>query len=179
MKIDVTFEEANESFDVRFHNVSVDPKSVKSVNGITPDEIGNVQVSSTCELEQPVWGKGSEEILVSMGYDGRSGFHAAMSREEYDVTMAKCTRASLISGNNGEEIAEIPLSWVHHDEAFDLNLDGELVPCIGVEVEYDTGRERVVLWCGGITQIPGEYTGLGDVAAALDHIIALQEAVIG
>ena len=162
---------------------------VKTVNGNGPDENGNVIVRSTCELEQPVWGKivGDEtetKELLRLSHDGRNGWAKPMSASEYSALMAKATSAMLHGGS--EPVKDVPLRDIVHT-SYDYDPTEGNVPCIilsdvGAYSGYSDcylvieGEEPVVL---GYTQIPGEYTGMGDVAAALDHIIALQEAVIG
>lgn len=172
MKIDVTFEEANESFDVRFHNVSVDPKSVKSVNGITPDESGNVQVSSTCDLEQPVWGhRNLEETEEKVRYgirteDNDNAFYLIPLTEEEFRGMTKYELYYEAEDDLSEAGWFDETAWVSYDQEY------------GGLISIRENRATLRIPKKEFVQIPGEYTGIGDIASALDHIISLQEELM-
>lgn len=66
----------------------VEQDVVKSINGVSPDESGNVQieVGSTSDLEQPEWGKSTETVTQERYSDSDFIY---MTEEEYNEIMAK------------------------------------------------------------------------------------------
>lgn len=178
MQIDVVFEETGEHIDVRFHSLLRDPDAVRSVNGIKPDENGNVTVNSTCELMQPKWGKGELEQLAKILPDGIYGFSRPMSKEIFDKLIAQCEKAVMVHRMDGTEI-EVDIGKAEYTELL-LGDSSEPEFCF---ILWDDNAEyaayNLVLIGAEITPIPIEYTEFGGISAAIDHIIALQDSLIG
>lgn len=78
MQIDVVFEETGEHIDVRFHSLLRDPDAVRSVNGIKPDENGNVEIDAGNTIigsGAPPFDPGNTEIEAGQFYYDQAKGH--------------------------------------------------------------------------------------------------------
>ena len=161
MKIDVTFEESGEHIDVIFHNMSKDPNVVKSVNNITPDQDGNVQVTSTCDLEQPRWGKSGYRVLDTIEHDHVNGFIKPMSKEEFDTLLSNVERADLVAKDGSNTIEDVDISAAVHKVTtypFDSDDPADNVPCFVLdEYWWDHIEYKLVLMGTELAKIPAMY----------------------
>lgn len=155
---------------------------VKAVNGTSPDEDGNVSVTSTCELTQPVWGASNadgESLLLSVSYDGRNGYSYPMTRDEYDSLLARCSMAQLVD-DLGEPVQSVDLGELQFIN-YDHDLDDVAEPCLMYYSDMDYYTLEIYGTKEAYTKIPAEYldlSQLGDIETALDSILAMQEELM-
>ena len=140
----------------------------------------NIGAAADCGLEQPVWGKGKAPVvLLEVSNDERNGFVVPMTQEEYDDLMVKVTHGIIVC-EDCDECIPADLSQIKYI-SYDIDPNEETrVMCFYLpDDHYSGGKLTLFGEADEIIIIPGEYTGLGDIAAALDHIIAIQENLIG
>lgn len=150
---------------------------VKTVNGAEPDENGNVPVTSTCELEQPRWGKGKETVLIKeIPYDYRNGFVEAMSEDAFNALMARVTHGTIVDNDGNAYAAD--LSRIKYT-SYDIIPSEEVYAMCFVLFYSPSNDATLYLYAQEdvITSIPAEYLDLGDIETALDRILEIQEAL--
>ena len=130
--------------------------NVKSVNGNYPDENGNVEVTSTCDLEQPRWGV---EMLISVPGNGRNGYTLPMVKEEYDRLMRKCS-AGEIRYRDGET-EPIDISEIYHGMYDDTDPGGPKEPCL-MYINGGGDNSDLILY-GECAKIPSMYLDVPDI----------------
>lgn len=137
--------------------------TVKSVNGIAPDANGNLELKNAfivnINLADMTSDSGPSEFLWHVLNEGGPVF----------------ARLHFLGDDLGQYI---PLSWTNGETAFFLRVsDDNVHDLFIVDENYEVQRFELD-YSGFVRNVDFDKT-VGDISAALDHIIALQEELIG